>query len=119
LSPDSVWGVTVALLAAQVETEAARALWLSGRVEDLAGRIERILRSRDLDALSTVRLRAAYALACTRTLPGDAVGAVLVTASMLLLIFTFGEGAGRGLGCGPHHRRAGRLGGADGRVCGQ
>jgi DNA-binding CsgD family transcriptional regulator len=58
-------------LAGQVETEAARALWLSGRVEDLAGRIERILRSRDLDALSTVRLRAAYALACTRTLPGE------------------------------------------------
>jgi DNA-binding CsgD family transcriptional regulator len=58
-------------LAGQVETEAARALWLSGRVEDLAGRIERILRSRDLDELSTVRLRAAYALACTRTLPGE------------------------------------------------
>ena len=58
-------------LAAQVETEAARALWLSGRVHDLASRIERTLRSSDLDALVTVRLRAAYALARTRTLPGE------------------------------------------------
>ena len=58
-------------LAAQVETEAARALWLSGRVHDLASRIERTLRCRDLDALVTVRLRAAYALARTRTLPGE------------------------------------------------
>ena len=68
-------------LAAQVETEAARALWLSGRVHDLSSRIERTLRSNDLDALVTVRLRAMYALACTRTLPGEpaareAVGAV-------------------------------------------
>jgi DNA-binding CsgD family transcriptional regulator len=58
-------------LAAQVETEAARALWLSGRVHDLTSRIERTLYSSDLDALVTVRLRAAYALACTRTLPGE------------------------------------------------
>ena len=58
-------------LAAHVETEAARALWLSGRVHDLASRIEKTLRSSDLDALVTVRLRAAYALACTRTLPGE------------------------------------------------
>ncbi len=58
-------------LAAQVETEAARALWLSGRVHDLASRIEKTLRSSDLDALVTVRLRAAYALARTRTLPGE------------------------------------------------
>ena len=58
-------------LAAQVETEAARALWLSGRVHDLTSRIERTLRSSDLDALVTVRLRAAYALARTRTLPGE------------------------------------------------
>ena len=58
-------------LAAQVETEAARALWLSGRVHDLASRIEKTLSSGDLDALVTVRLRAAYALACTRTLPGE------------------------------------------------
>jgi DNA-binding CsgD family transcriptional regulator len=57
-------------LAAQVETEAARALWLSGRVHDLTSRIERTLRSSDLDAPVTVRLRAAYALARTRTLPG-------------------------------------------------
>jgi DNA-binding CsgD family transcriptional regulator len=58
-------------LAARVETEAARALWLSGRVSDLAARIEQTLRSRDLDTLAMVRLRAAYALACTRTLPGQ------------------------------------------------
>jgi DNA-binding CsgD family transcriptional regulator len=58
-------------LAAQVETEAARALWLSGRVHDLTSRIEKTLRSSDLDALVMVRLRAAYALACTRTLPGE------------------------------------------------
>ena len=58
-------------LAAQVETEAARALWLSGRVHDLTSRIERTLRSSDLDAAVTVRLRAAYALARTRMLPGE------------------------------------------------
>src|SRR5580698_1226552 len=58
-------------LAARVETEAARALWLSGRVHDLISRIERTLRSSDLDTLVTVRLRAAHALARTRTLPGE------------------------------------------------
>ena len=58
-------------LAAQVETEAARALWLSGRAGDLAARIERTLRSSDLDTRVIVRLRAAYALARTRTLPGE------------------------------------------------
>src|SRR5580700_10344755 len=60
-------------LAAQVETEAARALWLSGRVHDLTSRIERTLLSSDLDATVAVRLRAAYALARTRTLPGETV----------------------------------------------
>jgi DNA-binding CsgD family transcriptional regulator len=58
-------------LVGQVETEAVGALWLGGRVRDLASRIERTLRSSDLDAVVTVRLRAAYALACTRTLPGE------------------------------------------------
>jgi len=58
-------------LIGQVETEAVGALWLGGRVRDLASRIERTLRSSDLDAVVTVRLRAAYALACTRTLPGE------------------------------------------------
>ena len=58
-------------LIGQVETEAVGALWLGGRVRDLASRIERTLRSGDLDAVVTVRLRAAYALACTRTLPGE------------------------------------------------
>jgi DNA-binding CsgD family transcriptional regulator len=61
-------------LIGQVETEAARALWLGGRVRDLASRIDRTLRSSDLDAVVTVRLRAAYALACTRTLPGEPAG---------------------------------------------
>src|SRR5580692_10113447 len=59
-------------LAAQVETETARALWLSGRIHDLTSRIERTLRSNDLDAAVTVRLQAVYALARTRTLPGEA-----------------------------------------------
>ena len=58
-------------LAAQVETEAARALWLSGRVHDLSSMIERTLRRSDLEAVVTVRLRAACALACTRTLTGE------------------------------------------------
>ena len=58
-------------LAAQVETEAARALWLSGRVHDLTSMIERTLRRSDLDTVVTVRLRAAYALACTRALSGE------------------------------------------------
>lgn len=58
-------------LIGQVETEAVGALWLGGQVRDLASRIERTLRSSDLDAVVTVRLRAAYALACTRTLPGE------------------------------------------------
>jgi DNA-binding CsgD family transcriptional regulator len=58
-------------LAARIETEAARALWLSGRVHDLISRIERTLRCSDLDTLVTVRLRAAHALARTRTLPGE------------------------------------------------
>ena len=58
-------------LAAQIETEAARALWLGGRVHDLTSRIERTLRGSDLDTPVIVRLRAAYALARTRTLPGE------------------------------------------------
>jgi DNA-binding CsgD family transcriptional regulator/tetratricopeptide (TPR) repeat protein len=58
-------------LAAQVETELAGALWLSGRVHDLSSMIERTLRRSDLEAVVTVRLRAACALACTRTLTGE------------------------------------------------
>jgi DNA-binding CsgD family transcriptional regulator len=58
-------------LIGQVETEAARALWLSGRVRELAARTERGLRSGNLAPLAVVRLRAASALACTRTLPGE------------------------------------------------
>ena len=58
-------------LAAQVQTQAVRALWLSGRLGDLATRIEKTLRRSDLEAVVTVRLRAACALACTRTLTGE------------------------------------------------
>ena len=54
-------------LAAQVETEAARALWLSGRVHrpDLQDRADLAQQGPGLASL-TVRLRAAYALARTR-----------------------------------------------------
>jgi DNA-binding CsgD family transcriptional regulator len=58
-------------VAGQVETEAAHALWLSGRVRELTARIERTLCSSDLDPLVTVRLRAAGALARSRMLPGE------------------------------------------------
>lgn len=57
-------------LVGQVETEAARALWLSGRVNELTSRVERVLRSADLDPSVTARLRSAHALARTRMVPG-------------------------------------------------
>ena len=57
-------------LAGQVETEAASALWLSGRVDELTARIERTLATAGMDESVTARLRAAYALARTRVLPG-------------------------------------------------
>jgi DNA-binding CsgD family transcriptional regulator len=53
----------------RVETEAARALWLSGRVGELASRAERVLNATAADDWVTARLRAARALASTR-LPG-------------------------------------------------
>jgi DNA-binding CsgD family transcriptional regulator len=55
----------------QVETEAARALWLSGRVSELASRTERALMIAGLDAPVAARLRAARALASTRLTTGD------------------------------------------------
>lgn len=54
-----------------VETEAAQALWLSGRISELMARTERALKLADLDASSTARLRAARALAGTRLEDGD------------------------------------------------
>ena len=58
-------------LAGQIETDACRALWLSGRVNELTTRVERTLRRSDLDPSVAARLHAAYALARTRTLPGE------------------------------------------------
>ena len=56
----------------QVETEAARALWLSGRVSELISRTERVLAITGLDAPIAARLRAAHALAGTRLADGGA-----------------------------------------------
>ena len=55
----------------QVETEAARALWLSGRISELESRAERALKITGLDASVTAQLRAARALASTRLAAGD------------------------------------------------
>jgi DNA-binding CsgD family transcriptional regulator len=54
-----------------VETEAARALWLSGRISELIARTERALKLTSLDASCTARLRGARALAGTRLEDGD------------------------------------------------
>ena len=56
----------------QVETEAARALWLGGRLGELVVRADRILGHADLEAPITARLRAVRALARTRLTTGDA-----------------------------------------------
>jgi ATP/maltotriose-dependent transcriptional regulator MalT len=58
-------------LIGQIETEAARALWLSGRVSELASRVDRILQSTALEPAVIARLRAARALASTRMVTGD------------------------------------------------
>jgi DNA-binding CsgD family transcriptional regulator/tetratricopeptide (TPR) repeat protein len=62
-------------LIGQVETEAARALWLSGRISELISRTERTLQLGTLAPAVTARLRAARALANTRLVTSDvAVG---------------------------------------------
>ena len=55
----------------KVETEAAQALWLGGRISELIARTERALKLADLDAPATARLRGARALAGTRLEDGD------------------------------------------------
>jgi DNA-binding CsgD family transcriptional regulator len=56
----------------RVETEVARALWLSARVGELAARTERVLNGTGVDEGVTARLRAARALAGTRLSDGQA-----------------------------------------------
>jgi DNA-binding CsgD family transcriptional regulator len=56
----------------RVEAEAARALWLSGRLGELVARADGILKDADLDPRVTARLRAVRALASTRLATGDA-----------------------------------------------
>jgi DNA-binding CsgD family transcriptional regulator/tetratricopeptide (TPR) repeat protein len=55
----------------KVETEAARALWLSGRISELITHTEQALKLAGLDASATARLRGARALAGTRLEDGD------------------------------------------------
>ena len=55
----------------KVETEAARALWLSGRIRELITHTEQALKLADLDASAIARLRGARALAGTRLEDGD------------------------------------------------
>ena len=55
----------------RVETEAAQALWLGGRISELIARTERALKLAGLDARFTARLRGARALAGTRLEDGD------------------------------------------------
>ena len=54
-----------------VETEAARALWLGGRISEVIARTEKALKLADLNASATARLRGARALAGTRLEDGD------------------------------------------------
>jgi DNA-binding CsgD family transcriptional regulator/tetratricopeptide (TPR) repeat protein len=58
-------------LVGAVESEAARALWLAGRLGELLARIEPVLASESLDPAVSARLTAARALANTRLLPGE------------------------------------------------
>lgn len=55
-----------------VETDAAQAFWLSGRVAELVRRTDRLLARPDLTPVTTARLRAARALASTRIATGEA-----------------------------------------------
>ncbi|SEO93998.1 regulatory protein, luxR family [Actinacidiphila rubida] len=55
----------------QAHVDAARALWLSGRITELRQRLERVLAGTALEPSTNSRLRAAYALALTRTDAGE------------------------------------------------
>jgi DNA-binding NarL/FixJ family response regulator len=58
-------------LIGRFESEAARALWLSGRIGELRTRTDRVLRLDTLDPAVTARLCAAHALASTRLATGE------------------------------------------------
>lgn len=58
-------------LSGAIETEAARALWLSGRLDELLARVEPALAAETLDPVVRARLQAARALANTRLLSGE------------------------------------------------
>jgi DNA-binding CsgD family transcriptional regulator len=68
-------------LVGEIETQAANALWLSGRSSDLRARTDRALRSGTVSPTVAARLRSAQALADARLLPGDV--AVQKTATVL------------------------------------
>lgn len=55
----------------RIESEAARALWLGGRISELKARTERVLRLDTVDPAVSARLNAARALADTRLVTGD------------------------------------------------
>jgi DNA-binding CsgD family transcriptional regulator len=59
-------------LTGAIETQAARALWLCGRLDELLARVEPALTADALDPAVRARLRAARALANTRLLSGEA-----------------------------------------------
>lgn len=64
----------------EVETQAAQALWLSGRISELIARTERALKLPGLDASATARLRGARALASSRADDGDSAAREAATA---------------------------------------
>jgi len=70
-------------VAGQVESQAARALWLSGRVRELTARADRVLRLGDLAPGVMARLLGARALAATRTQAGDLAAAQAEIAARL------------------------------------
>ncbi|MFE2994681.1 AAA family ATPase [Nocardia sp. NPDC059246] len=82
-------------LVAEVETQVAQALWLSGRISDLVTRTERVLGTRTLEPTVTARLRAAAALANTRIARGPA--AIRVSEAALDLARTVDDREALGL----------------------
>jgi DNA-binding CsgD family transcriptional regulator len=58
-------------LTGAIETQAARALWQRGRLDDLLARVESVLTAETLDPVVRARLQAAHALAGTRLQPGE------------------------------------------------